>query len=112
MKTSKVASVIKNSLVGLSLLGAAVLALAAKGYIVTPKELVAVKPGMTSAQVRDLLGRPAHSLKFRNAQGRTWIYDVNEVNIPNTHTVFYVDFGAENKVVSTSERIETEDTEF
>ena len=112
MKTVKAASLLKKTVLAMSLSGAALMALAANGYTVTPKQAVTIKPGMTSAEVRALIGRPAHSLKFRKDPGRTWIYDVNEANIPNTHTVFYVDFGADNKVVATSERLETDDMEF
>ena len=67
---------------------------------------------MTVAEVRAAIGRPAHSLKFRKSPGGTWIYDVNEINIPATHTVFYVDFGADLRVASTSERLETNEMEF
>ena len=88
------------------------LAFAAKGFSVTPEQEATVKIGMTAAEVRAAIGRPAHSLKFRKSPGGTWIYDVNEINIPATHTVFYVDFGPDLRVASTSERLETYDTEF
>jgi outer membrane protein assembly factor BamE (lipoprotein component of BamABCDE complex) len=93
-------------------LAASGLALAAKGFSVTPEQEATVKIGMTTAEVRAAIGRPAHSLKFRKTPGGTWIYDVNEINIPATHTVFYVDFGTDLRVTSTSERLETNETEF
>lgn len=88
------------------------LAFAAKGFIVTPAQVASIQVGMTAAEVRDAIGRPAHSLKFRKIPGGTWIYDVNQIESGETHTVFYVDFGANLRVISTSERLETNETEF
>ena len=84
----------------------------ATGFSVTSSQEASIKVGMTAEQVRAVLGRPAHSLKFRNEPGRTWIYDVIEMDIKNTHTVFYVDFGGDKKVLSTSERLETNESDF
>ena len=87
-------------------------AFAAKGFTVTPEQEAMIQTGMTPGEVRAAIGRPAHSLKFRKIPGGTWIYDVNQINVGETHTVFYVDFGANMRVVGTSERLETNETEF
>jgi outer membrane protein assembly factor BamE (lipoprotein component of BamABCDE complex) len=93
-------------------LSASTIAFAAAGFNVTPEQEETIKIGMTAAEVRAAIGRPAHSLKFRKTPGGTWIYDVKQIDIPATHAVFYVDFGADLRVVATSERLETRDTEF
>lgn len=85
---------------------------AATGMSISRSQSELISKGMTSTQVREKLGRPAHQLKQMKSAGRTWIYDINQVNIPSTHVVFYVEFGGDGKVIATSERMETEETEF
>jgi hypothetical protein len=111
MRVQKINSSFKKTM-ALASLFAAGAAIAVTGFSITPKEELAIKPGMTSTEVRALLGNPAHSLKFRSQLGRTWIYDVREYDIPNTHTNFYIDFGADKKVITTSERLESNENEF
>lgn len=93
-------------------LAASASAFSAAGASISRSQGEQISKGMTSTQVREKLGRPAHQLKLMKGTGRTWIYDINEVNIPNTHVVFYVDFSGDGKVIATSERLETEETEF
>ena len=107
---------LKRSLVQIVVAGAGlafgVSAFSASGASISRSQGEQIAKGMTSTQVKEKLGRPAHQLKLMKGAGRTWIYDINAVNIPSTHVVFYVDFGSDGKVVSTSERMETEETEF
>ena len=83
-------------------LGAAV-AQAAGGVSVTTSQASSVKIGMTTADVEQILGRPAHAVTYRNAQGPTWIYHVIDPTFGITD--FDVSFGADGKVVYASERV-------
>jgi len=78
---------------------------AAAGFTVVAPQEASVKPGMSSAQVRELLGRPARYSKYRNQPGPTFAYYV----VGKYDTVFEIDFSADDKVVSSSERIEMKD---
>jgi len=62
----------------------------------------AVVPGMQSLDVQLALGRPEHKAKFHNEPGPTWTYRV----AGSEDTVFDVDFDADGKVLSISERID------
>ncbi len=87
-------------------LGTAALVHAAGGYTVTAAQQSAVQVGMTRDQVRSLLGRPAHNVKYRAEPGRTWTYGVLGNYMPGEETVFDVDFTAEGRVMSTGLRVE------
>lgn len=67
----------RSLVVGCALAAGATFAHAAKNYSVSPKEQQGVRVGMTRDEVRKLLGRPAHNLKYRNEPGRTWTYHVD-----------------------------------
>jgi hypothetical protein len=75
---------------------------AATGFTVTPNQETQVVPGMSSDEVRQALGKPESHMKFHNEPGPTWTYRL----IGNDHTLFDVDFGADGKVASTSERLD------
>ncbi len=87
---------------GGALLLATALAQAATGYIVTPQQEKSVRVGMSRDEVRKVLGRPAHNLKYRSEPGRTWTYGVSG----SDNKVFDVDFTPEGKVAGTAERVE------
>lgn len=77
---------------------------AASGVSVTESQKTAVKVGMTAAEVEQILGRPAHVVSYRSAPGPTWTYRVFGAN-PFGMTDFDVSFGADSKVVWSSERV-------
>ncbi|CAN5688363.1 hypothetical protein BH09PSE5_BH09PSE5_11720 [soil metagenome] len=77
-------------------------AIAASGFTMLRSQEALVKPGMTVAQVHDTLGRPSINRKYRNQPGPTYTYIV--VDRPDLR--FDIDFGADGKVASASERSE------
>jgi hypothetical protein len=75
------------------------------GFTVLNPQEASIKTGMSSAEVRDILGRPARLQKFRNQPGPTFAYHV----VGKNDTVFEIDFSADDKVTGSSERIEMKD---
>jgi outer membrane protein assembly factor BamE (lipoprotein component of BamABCDE complex) len=75
---------------------------AATGFTVTLAQEKLITVGMSRDMVRSTLGRPAHNVKFRAEPGRTWTYGV----VGTADKVFDIDFAADGKVVSVSERVE------
>ena len=63
---------------------------------------------MDKDEVRKLLGRPAHNVKFRNEPGRSWTYGVLGVDsdLDQSNTEFDVDFDSMGKVIKFQERID------
>ncbi len=84
--------------VGIAFSAAAVQA--AKGITVDRGQQLAVKVGMTTSEVRQILGRPANIFTYRNARGPSWVYDG-----VNGATVFDIDFGSDGRVVAVGERV-------
>jgi outer membrane protein assembly factor BamE (lipoprotein component of BamABCDE complex) len=80
-------------------------AFSAQGFTLTPMQEKQVTVGMSRADVRGMLGRPSHNMKFANEPGRTWTYGVVGTGVAD-NTVFDVDFGADGKVMQVSERVE------
>jgi len=76
---------------------------AARGYTVTETNEHKVVVGMTADQVRDTLGPPGRIQKFRNFSGLTWTYEV--INDPFGFAEFDINFGPDDKVVSSAERV-------
>jgi len=89
-------------LLAAGLLFGAVAAHANGGFSVTPAEESRVTPGMDRAAVRQALGLPEINAQYLNEPGRTWTYQV----ISTENKLFDVDFSANGKVLSTSERIQ------
>lgn len=80
---------------------------AAGGFVVSPNQEAMVKVGMSTTEVQQALGRPAHNVKFGNEPGPTWSYQVSGaplVGISEDVALFDVDFGADGKVASIGER--------
>ena len=75
----------------------------AVGYAVNVDQEKQIKIGMSTDQVRDIVGHPASVAKYFNEPGPTWEYSVNG-HFASDVTVFDVDFGADGKVLSVSER--------
>jgi len=82
------------------ILGAAA-AQAASGFTITKGQEVLVRPGMSTAEVQSALGHPEQNLHYRNEPGPTFTYSVAGTE----DTVFDVDFAANGRVASTSERV-------
>lgn len=94
-----------GGLLSLSLAGTA---LAANGFVVNREQEAQIMVGMSRQQVMQLLGRPAHNLKYRNEPGRTWTYGVlgATTNSTSEQLVFDVDFAADGTVAEKAERTE------
>lgn len=75
---------------------------AASGFTVTPDQEKLITAGMTKSEVQQVLGHPALVEQFRNEPGPTLSYNV--VGGADQFALFDVDFGANGKVVSVSER--------
>ena len=80
-------------------------AFSASGFTLLQSEEKEITIGMSRANVRDLLGRPAHNVKYMNEPGRSWTYGVTGTGVPR-NTVFDIDFSADGKVVQVNERVE------
>lgn len=78
---------------------------AASGYSVWPRDESMVKIGMTMDEVRQALGRPSQSVKYRNEPGPTWTYTVNGYDDDYDRPVFEVNFSADGKVASVAQRM-------
>lgn len=101
MKNRLFAHVARALWLGTLVLGTAAVH-AAGGFTVTTRQEALVAPGMSAAEVQQVLGRPASDVQYRNAPGRTYSYRV----LANDPTLFEVNFGADGKVASVNERIE------
>ncbi len=91
---------------GAGLLLSSAVAFAATGYTIKNADETQIKVGMDKEEVRKLLGRPAHDMKYRNEPGRTWTYGViKSANLDEINTEFDIDFDPAGKVVKFQERI-------
>ncbi len=84
------------------LFGIATAQAAPTGYSVNSRQEALVTVGMSAAEVRAVLGPPAQDAKYMAEPGRTWTYSVSGRTAPAA--VFEVNFGADGKVTSGSER--------
>ncbi len=62
---------------------------------ITPAQQAQIKVGMTMAEVRQLLGEPAHTVRLRHTNGPTWKYDLNDGSV---HKDYELDFSATDQV--------------
>jgi outer membrane protein assembly factor BamE (lipoprotein component of BamABCDE complex) len=104
MKTN-VSLTTARSLLAAGLVLAASAAFAAPGFTLMQTQEAQITAGMSRADVRTALGRPAHNVKFMADPGRTWTYGVVGANVPE-NTVFDVDFSADGRVLQAAERVE------
>jgi len=79
------------------------LAHAASGFNITQSEESKVAVGMDTTDVQRSLGTPERVFRYPRQPGPTWTYNV--VGAPFGITKFDVDFGADGRVVSATERI-------
>ena len=73
----------------------------ASGVSVTQRQTAAVKVGMSTTEVQQILGQPSRTNQFRAAPGPSWTYEM--FGTPFPWTEFDVDFGADGKVTSAAE---------
>jgi outer membrane protein assembly factor BamE (lipoprotein component of BamABCDE complex) len=105
MKLKHLGAGLRSALFAAALCTAA-LAQAASGFIVTTAQQNAIQVGMSRDEVRGLLGRPAHNVKYRAEPGRTWTYGINDAHSPDVTMVFDINFSADGRVVSKGTRFE------
>ena len=79
------------------------LAQAVSGFNITQSDESKVAIGMDTTDVQRSLGPPARIFQYPRQPGPTWTYNV--VGAPFGITKFDVDFGADGKVASATERI-------
>lgn len=77
------------------------------GIKVTTSQESLIQVGMTRAEVQAAIGRPSKNIKFPKQPGRTWTYEVLDQTDPEktTRKLFDVDFGSDDKVTRTGERV-------
>jgi outer membrane protein assembly factor BamE (lipoprotein component of BamABCDE complex) len=94
-------------LIAAGLFAGAAAAQASSGITVTPNQETLVTPGMTAVEIQQTLGKPALKRTFGNEPGPTWTYRVAGTR----DTEFDIDFDAQGKVLSMSEREEGSEAE-
>ena len=99
--TLHIASRISRWLLIAGLASSAAAVQAAAGYWITPSDEARISVGMTEAEVRQLFGPPVRTRHYPNRPGPSWTYEVR--GAPFGRTDFNIDFGADGKVVITSE---------
>ncbi len=98
--TRKLLSKTSRALLAAGLLLGVAAAQAAGGYFITNSQEATITVGMSADEVQAAVGSPAQQIKFGDEAGPTWIYHLNQ----SEDTVLDVDFGADGKVASVSER--------
>jgi outer membrane protein assembly factor BamE (lipoprotein component of BamABCDE complex) len=83
-------------------------AMAAKGYVVDPRDERMIQIGMTKAEVQNAIGKPPREATYAVAQGSTWTYSVRgkpHIDFISPENIVYeVDFGADGRVIRAGER--------
>ncbi|MEY8875654.1 MAG: outer membrane protein assembly factor BamE, partial [Leptothrix sp. (in: b-proteobacteria)] len=67
----------------------------------TPDQEEQLHPGMSTEQVRDLVGEPSRIMQFPGNSGTSWVYDLAGAEISTT---VYVDFDTNGHVINASEQ--------
>jgi outer membrane protein assembly factor BamE (lipoprotein component of BamABCDE complex) len=99
--TSHLVSRLPRALLAAGLLAGVAAAQAASGYTVSHDQEMQIAQGMSRAEVRSTLGRPAQHIHYGNEPGPTFTYRV----AGSDETLFDVDFDAGGKVASAGERV-------
>lgn len=86
-------------LAGLVLISA--VAHADNGFTVTTSRENVIAIGMSTSEVRQLLGRPARAVRYGNTPGPVWTYKVVDPLFGRTE--FNVEFGADERVMAKGE---------
>lgn len=85
-------------------MGAAVSAAnAAGGISVTQREASGITAGMSIADVRRAIGRPASDVQYRHEPGPVWLYHVTDAIDP---VYLEISFGKDGKVVNVSQYVD------
>jgi outer membrane protein assembly factor BamE (lipoprotein component of BamABCDE complex) len=69
------------------------------GFTILIPQEQSIKPGMTQADVKNILGKPSRAWKYGKQHRTTWDYDV----VGKEQTVFQVQFDAGSKVLNAGE---------
>ncbi|MEY8878281.1 MAG: outer membrane protein assembly factor BamE [Leptothrix sp. (in: b-proteobacteria)] len=81
--------------------GVALLALSAQASrSLTPDQEEQLHPGMSTEQVRDLVGEPSRIMQFPGNSGTSWVYDLAG---SDATTAVYIDFDSAGHVITTDE---------
>lgn len=99
MKSAFNLRVIGWLLAGLVLISAE--AQADNGFTISTSRENVIAIGMSTSEVRQLLGRPARAVKYRNTPGPVWTYGVVDPLFGKTE--FNVEFGADERVMAKGE---------
>lgn len=76
---------------------------AAGGISVTQREASRITAGMSTEEVRRLIGRPASDIQYRHEPGPVWLYHVTDA----IDQVFLeISFGKDGKVVNISQYVD------
>ena len=73
------------------------------GFNVSRSRETVITIGMNASEVQQLLGRPARAVQYGNAPGPTWTYNVVDGLFGKTE--FIIDFGSDERVISTGEQV-------
>jgi hypothetical protein len=73
------------------------------GFTISTSKENAIALGMSASEVRQILGRPARAVHYRNSPGPTWTYTVIDPLFGKTD--FYIDFGPDERVISKGEMV-------
>lgn len=93
---------VSHALVAAGLLVGVAAAQAASGYAVTTQQEGLIAQGMSTAQVRQALGRPERQIRYGSEPGPTFTYNVAD----KSGMLFDVDFNAAGQVMSMGERMD------
>jgi hypothetical protein len=73
------------------------------GFTISTSRENAVALGMSASEVRQLLGKPARAVQYRNTPGPIWTYNVVDPLFGKTE--FNVEFGADERVIARGEMV-------
>jgi hypothetical protein len=76
-------------------------AYADNGFTITTSRENVIAIGMSTSEVRQLLGRPARAVQYRNTPGPVWTYRVVDPLFGRTE--FNIEFGADERVMAKGE---------
>ena len=71
------------------------------GFTITTSRENVIAIGMSTAEVQQLLGRPARDVRYRSSPGPVWTYRVVDPLFGKTE--FHVEFGPDDRVMAKGE---------
>jgi outer membrane protein assembly factor BamE (lipoprotein component of BamABCDE complex) len=76
---------------------------AADGISVTQREASRITAGMSTEEVRRLIGRPASDVQYRHEPGPVWLYHVTDAIDP---VFLEISFGKDGRVANISQYVD------